>query len=583
MSWIFGILKKNKQVVLPEKSYYQFSRKEKFSVETKDYYFACGKGHRNSFYKYDRNTDSGWMVCGTGISYEDNSFHLMDFHDWEGFLSKKNNNIRNLNGHFIIVEWENCNLRIRNDQLGMRDMFFTQTEEYIAFSTRLDWLIPFIKEPEIDFEIFSSSWLCVNPLTYDCFIKNAQRLGPGGTARYEDNNFTKYNKPWLPEYAFKIPGRNYFELISEINTLGIKQDIQLILGLSGGIDSRVLLSILLQQDRKKWSAYTYGDSNFPDVIIAKKLAINFGFTHKTISNLIPSIECEIDNFTEYVLQTHAYINGYFFYEQDHYELLDKNHLLIDGGKGEYCTRSFAKWLFLKGQDAILNRNYKKVLVFLVISKPNIFKQELMKLMMKSCELQIKEHIDTLPPIKEIGAGNWVDLFTIRTRTSILGSLTQSRLDGIIYNYMPFLQPSFLRKILSLSSKYRSKNKIYKTIMKKGETKLKRFPLVKGYSIIPFTYNNYMSHIFGKVYERFQVFQTTDYSKLFLMNNMEYVQDTMHSKEVREYPYFDYENIHNMVQGYYSGKDIYAKDILWWLTFDVWRKKLQKESSKYVIA
>ncbi len=68
-----------------------------------------------------------------------------------------------------------------------------------------------------------------------------------------------------------------------------------------------------------------------------------------------------------------------------------------------------------------------------------------------------------------------------------------------------------------------------------------------------------------------------------MNNKEYVQDTLKSKGTREYSYYDYDNIHNMVQGYYSGKEIYAKDILWWLTFDVWRKKLQEESSKYVIA
>jgi len=146
------------------------------------------------------------MVCGTGIYFtKKNAFRLMDFHDWEAFLSKKNNNIRNLNGHFVIVEWEPGSLRIKNDQLGMRDMFFADTKNYLAFSTRLDWLIPFIEGPEIDFEIFSSSWLCVNPLSDECFITNTERLGQGGSARFEDNNFTKTNQPWLPEYALRLP------------------------------------------------------------------------------------------------------------------------------------------------------------------------------------------------------------------------------------------------------------------------------------------------------------------------------------------------------------------------------------------
>ncbi|MDP8313863.1 MAG: asparagine synthase-related protein [Candidatus Celaenobacter antarcticus] len=574
MSWIFGILRKNKQTVIPRKEYHPFKSKDKFSVETKDYYFASGTGHKNSFYKYNQKKDSGWMVCGTGISYEKDAFRLMDFHDWEAFLSKKNNNIRNLNGHFVIVEWEPGSLRIKNDQLGMRDMFFADTKNYLAFSTRLDWLIPFIEGPEIDFEIFSSSWLCVNPLSDECFITNTERLGQGGSARFEDNNFTKTNQPWLPEYALRLPEKNYFELISDFTTQGIKQNRQLLLGLSGGLDSRLLLSILLQRDRKKWRTYTFGDGNFPDAIIAKKLAAKLGFNHTVISNLFLTESKDVDRFVDFVLQTHTYMIGSLFYEQDHYKRLNKKNLIIDGGKGEYCTRSFAKWLSVKGKRAILERDTQKILNLIPHSKPNMFIHDITKKMIFSCQQQIEKIIDMMPSIKDVGGGNWIDIFTIRTRTGNMGSVTQTRLDNIIRNYMPYLQPSFLRKMLELPVSFRERNNVYRSILHKGNSKLTQFPLVKDVSIIPFTLNKYLAFILGKLFGRFQKFHTTNFSQLFLINNKEFIMDTLKSKGVKEYPHYDYHMIQNMVQGYYSGQNNNAKGVLWWLTFDVWRKKLQ---------
>jgi len=498
----------------------------------------------------------------------------MDFHDWEAFLSKKNNNIRNLNGHFVIVEWEPGSLRIRNDQLGMRDMFITETNDYFTFSTRLDWLVHFIDNPELDFTAYGSAWLYVNSYSYDCFIKCVQRLGQGGTARFDDENFTLTNDPWLPEYAPEIPNLNGYELIQEFSTLALRQNEQLLFGLSGGLDSRVLLSILLRQNGQKWRAYTYGEKEFPDAVIAARLASKFGIDHDVISDLIPYKKEEIEKFTEFVLQTNSYVNGYFFYEQNHYNHLNNKFLLIDGGKGAFCRRNHAKYLWLRGRNHIINGDPENVLKYIMLNKPKIFQPDILNEMEQSSINEIDNIFHSMPDISEISCGNWVDIFTVRYHCANAGSPTQSRLDGIIRNYMPFLQPSFLRKLFSFSVSFRAQNKFYRKVLHKGDARLKYFPLVKDMSIIPFTFNTYLTYIMGKLFERFQRFQTNDYPKLFLTNNREYVMDTMESKEIREYPHYDYHMIQNMVQGYYSGQNNNAKGVLWWLTFDVWRKKLQ---------
>jgi len=574
MSWIFGIVKKNKQLTLPKKGYYPCTSKDKFVVDTKEYYFSCGLGHHNSFYTYDKKNNSGWMVCGTGIKIINSSFKVMEYNDWDEFLSNPYNNISDLNGHFILLEWKENEIVIRNDQFGMRDMYITENSNYIAFSARLDWLLPFVDSPDFDFETYSSSWLCINLLSPESIISNTRRLGPGGKIIISDKIFYKKSHPWLPSYAREHQRDNYVELISKLTTPEIDKDRKLILGLSGGIESRILLSILLKHNKNDWISYTFGEKDQPDLIIAKKLQEKLGFNHYIISNL-SQVNNEIEKFQDFVLRTHTFMLGTLFYEHEHYHQLDKNYLLIDGAKGEYCIRSFAKWLYLKGKKAILEKDTEKIIRLIPHSKPRIFTKEMLGKMRMSCQRQIERLIDELPSLREIGIGNWVDYFTLRTRTGNMGHTTQTRLDEIIGNYMPFLQPSFLREVFKRSSSYRNQTKVYRSIFKKGNDKLIQLPIVKDECIIPFSTNSYLKHIVGKIANKTQNYKAIDYSKLFLERNRNFVMDTLRSNRTREYSYYDYKYITKMVEGYYSGVNTQSKNVIWWLTFDVWRKKLHE--------
>ncbi|MBN2017457.1 MAG: hypothetical protein JW794_04920, partial [Candidatus Cloacimonetes bacterium] len=89
-------------------------------------------------------------------------------------------------------------------------------------------------------------------------------------------------------------------------------------------------------------------------------------------------------------------------------------------------------------------------------------------------------------------------------------------------------------------------------------------------------NNYLAFLLGKLYERFQKSHTFDFAKLFLKNNMEYVYDTLHSEGAKEFLYYDYSYIKEIVNEYYKGQTGFAKDVLWWLTFDVWRRTIQEK-------
>ena len=193
--------------------------------------------------------------------------------------------------------------------------------------------------------------------------------------------------------------------------------------------------------------------------------------------------------------------------------------------------------------------------------------------------QIIAFLEKMPDIRTFGAGNWTDLFSIYTRSANIGSTTQTRLDGIIYNYMPLMQPSLLRWILSLPIIYRIKNKIYKNIILRNNNTATKQPLVKDRSVLPFTFNTYTTHIYEKISRKLLKGHAADYGAYFLQQNKEFVLSLAQSKGIKEFPAYNQKYIEEKVTNYYRGNTSLSNDVLWWLTFDVWRMKLQENRKK----
>jgi hypothetical protein len=54
---------------------------------------------------------------------------------------------------------------------------------------------------------------------------------------------------------------------------------------------------------------------------------------------------------------------------------------------------------------------------------------------------------------------------------------------------------------------------------------------------------------------------------------EFIQDIIHSNDVKSYQYYNYRAIKEMVDNYFAGEKRYAKNIDWWLAFEIWRRSL----------
>ena len=359
MSWFFGFISKNDNDY-PKflKNSQNIHRTPLFSKQNQNAYIACGGFEKTCLWDVNKKENSGWIVCGSGIIKRNNQFDFAEKNDWNGILS--HNKLKELNGHFVILEWTNNEISIRNDQFGLRDCFFYEDEKSIAFSTRLDWLTKFSNNPRIDFKSFSTRYNFIDSLSEKSIIKGIKRLYSNGTAIIGKRHLSIKNKPWSPE---RIPNANSYEiakLIEDLTTFPLENRQSLILALSGGMDSRTLFSPLLSANSSNWKAVTFGEVGLSDIKIAKQITSAFNIPHQVYTQKLPSETELVNTMEEFLGLTNAAMPAYHSYELDYYKFLDKNNVFIDGGEGGYIRGIAGNKLLFYGKKAIKEKNPHKL-------------------------------------------------------------------------------------------------------------------------------------------------------------------------------------------------------------------------------
>jgi hypothetical protein len=209
-----------------------------------------------------------------------------------------------------------------------------------------------------------------------------------------------------------------------------------------------------------------------------------------------------------------------------------------------------------------------------LKRAEIFNSEYTVELERSAMKSLEEVLEDMPSLKKTGIENFVDLFSVRTRVPNFGGPEQARSDAYIVNYMPMVQPSFLKAIFRIDFKLRVNGKIYRSIIQEKKPELKRFPLVKSGLTYPFYLNTSSAWIFYKIKSKISKRYIDATPDSFLTQLKDYVLDLALSSEVRNYEYYDYKQIVYNVEQYYEGHKNLRSYVDWWLTYELWRKSLQ---------
>jgi hypothetical protein len=522
-----------------------------------------------------RSSETGWAVVGTGIRVSDSVARLMDKSDWRALLSSGNFPADMLDGHFVALRWNADGVELFTDQLGLRTAYYGKYDAGICFSSRLDWVAQTTGRAEINLSALGGRWLLFNQMDYESCVNGIERLGPGASVFIKNGAVIRHeSRPWFPEFG-RGKGNRAGELLELFVRAAVDSHRTVSLGLSGGIDSRTLLAILMAERNAGFLVHTFGDPADPDVRISTRIADRFGLRRQYFNE-------PLADSSDLLLQTRSFaaqntlvepassILKLRYYSGQH----ENGQMIIDGGLGEIARRQYLNRIVRFGRSALKEKDIGKIFQLLRTPRADIFTREYTREMGSAALKSIERTLASMPGVEEIGVENFVDLLSVRTRLPNFGGPEQARSDACIVNYMPMAQPSFLKAAFATDIRQRTNGRLFKEIVRANEPRLAEFPLVKSGSTYPFGLPPVAAWLAAKIKSKFMKSFSDPMPDRFLANIKEYVLDLAHSGEVHNWHGYDSARIPWIIEEYYRGNKQYRRTVDWWLAFELWRRSLK---------
>lgn len=571
MGWFFGIYTPDHNINTGE--FKQFHTPTSNIITSPGMYLAFGGIHETCLYEVSDDLQSGWVVTGLGIHSSESESNFLTVKDWRNIMSSDTVQTDTLDGHFIAFRWNNHGIEFFTDQLGLRTAYFGKRDDLICFSTRLDWVARVTHRNEINRSALGCRWLLFNQIGYESCVHGIERLGPSGHCVIRNNHIVKSSyRPWLPASG-RGDFRAHDRLESLVNAAG-ESGRTISLGLSGGLDSRTILAILLGGRKYNFAVHTFGEPADPDVLIAQRIARIFGIQWHYFNDPLPEPGTLVTLAKSFVSQNLLVEPVSSVLRLRYYPLqYNRNQIIIDGGFGEIARRQYLNRIARLGRKALREKDIPKLFKLMRVNRADIFNPEYIRELEDGAQQSITDAIDRMPSIDETGVGNFLDLFSVRTRVPNYGSPEQGRSDTESVNYMPLVQPSYLNAIFDLNISLRKNGKIYRNIIDTKKPELKRFPLIKAGTTYPYHLKTIGAWAYTGLKNRITQPYTDPTPGRFLLHIGDFVMDTLHSDEVRNTTIYDYRKIVHTVEKFYKGETHATNYVDWWLTFELWRRSL----------
>ncbi|MBO6523325.1 MAG: hypothetical protein JJ971_05825 [Balneolaceae bacterium] len=543
-----------------------------FSFQNESLFIASEVHPQTTHIHTNPDQESGWIVCGIGIDSEQSK--VLSKKEWASFFTEGIDVQTGLDGHFAIAKWGQNTVELITDQVGMRNIFIYRNKEFTLFSTRLDWMIKLIPNPSINWHHFGSNWLGITPFSSGCLINKIDRLAQGGKAIVTNSEYNFTNSRWSPSPK-KESAPNMERVLTSVSLAALNTFSDTSLGLSGGLDSRVLFGILLGQNSNQWDIYTFDNFAHPDVKTAQLLNQPFGKNHQIFPVSLPAPEEIIGKMEDLTVRSQftssiAALPAHFGYQQ----LGKKEQITIDGAFGEIGRRRFLRGAELREKKRIEDWGVDRLLPYFRETKADIFTNDIIKQMEKGFKQSFENEFEEMPHVKELGTANWFDLLTIRTRAQNLYGPKQGISDEMLFHYMPFVQPSFLNTIFLTPEKHRVNANLFRSIIKKSAPELGKVNLVKGDDSYPYWMKDISAMLWMKTTSKLGMrFNETTLIKM-LFSLEEYMFDTINSRHFKECSYYDLLKVQALISDFYKGKD-YSKtsQLNWLINFEIFRKQI----------
>ncbi len=493
------------------------------------------------------------------------SAHTMSHEDFAGF-----------DGHFVYLRWNASTVECFCDVLGLRTVYWVEDERGLHVSNKLDWIAKLTKKSTLQLEDVGSRWLLQNQIGFGSCVHGVHRLGPGGSFRAEGANIIESTvvRPWLPRRVSSDPQDALLAVNDTVHALE-SVSTKVGIGLSGGLDSRMLLAIRRAECKgEELYSYTVGESSDPDVYLASAMARSEKLNHTQVDITLPDPSAGAQWLRDFASQTLLSESIATCHKLCFFERLPKPiDSTIDGGFAEVARRKFLQRLSRFGEAAIHNKDYVKVSSFLRMNRAPLFQPEVLRVMESGIVKSVAEEVERMPALKDIGIENFADLFAIRTRFPNYEPPEQARHDAAIRNLMPMVQPSFLNHVFSMDLSWRRSARWFYQTIRKTTPSAAKLPLEKSGHTYSFGAGSLHTFLSIRLKKKFMSGYSDPWPDRLLHSNKEAILDTLLSQQTKDSELYRYAELRAMAEGYYAGNQDARDYLAWWISFEWWRQSL----------
>ncbi|ARA92474.1 hypothetical protein AWN76_004355 [Rhodothermaceae bacterium RA] len=519
--------------------------------------------------------DGGWVVVGLGLRLHDGRAHPLQEADWAALLARDCPDLSDLDGHFVAMRWRGDTVEAFTDALGLRTLYLYETDDGLCFSTRLDGMARLGGPAVIDFSAFGSHWLAFNQLDTRGLLAGVRRLGPGGRWTAEAGRRRHFaEQDWSPPPPPDRPAEAVLTRLHAALHPALPAGRRLSLGLSGGIDSRLLLAMLARTPDADVQLHTFGSPDHPDARIAHRLAAATGLPHVHLDAPVPEADTCWSLLLDHVALTQGVspASAVLGLRQVR-SLYDAGCWMVDGGFGEILRRQFFNRLLHRGRRALQRGSAADLAAYLRFHRADVFTADVTRRMTDGLAAAMEQRWASLSALARHNPETAADLLGVRVRLPGFFGFEQNRLDALIPSYMPFAQPSLLAAVFGLPVALRRNGRFVRQTIRRHAPALARLPLVKGGTTYPFALPTLPAHLWTALQARLGRRYADSARTSFLATLRPLVLDLLHSAAVRTYAPYDRKKLKALVEGYYAGDDARAAAVDWWLAFEAWRQAI----------
>ncbi len=254
--------------------------------------------NENSKNYFSRNDRYIIFMIGEIFSYNGTNINPSELYSTfllDKFVTKGFDSFSKINGQYsaCIYDIQNNQLFLISDRFGTRPLYYTTYKENFLFSPEVKSLLLLNQNRKIDENAISDLFHFSHLFGYKTMFQNISQLPPASVLQYKDNKIqiTKYwDYPYDEDaYELKKPSKELIEKYQEemkflmtqaVRRQTIKNKSSILVSLSGGLDSRWVISLAHHFKIHPITAFTMGEHNSEDVIYAQLVADHIQADHQ---------------------------------------------------------------------------------------------------------------------------------------------------------------------------------------------------------------------------------------------------------------------------------------------------------------